>query len=106
MNKLITEFNDIRTKLINNVDQMTDVYFSLECEMVEMYFIIDRCSILLANDLENIIKEYPEFPKEYVPQVKFNFIYEEDEIETHTQVYFNEDQNLIFLGNQTINNNI
>jgi hypothetical protein len=92
---LIQQFIDARQFLLDHLDDMANVYFTCIWDPLMKFTIIKETNIILDKML---IKEFPDFPKQYFPKVKFR-IYEEDhEIEAGVQAYLNTTPSLIFLG--------
>jgi hypothetical protein len=103
MNELTQDFIEIKTSLNQILRDMIQVYLSEMWDNEFMY-------VHIMKEMQNLIKtelvhEFPDFPVDYLPQVKLRFDSDEQIIEAGIQQFLNQDQNLIFLGNVDVGEN-
>lgn len=95
MDDLIKQYIEIRDHLGATITQMCEVYLTDIWDPLMRYMIIKDLNQVISKDLSY---EYPDFPIEYLPKVKFRVDTKETSIEAGIQIYFNKDSNLYFLG--------
>ena len=74
---------------------MTEVYLTGIWDPLMKFVIIKETNSLIERLLE---EQFPDFPKKYLPKVKFRIFEDEHEIEAGVQQYLNTTPELIFLG--------
>lgn len=95
MNELIEKYVQIRSYLQSYISKMIEIYFMDVWNPFMKFTVMKETNNLLKKELES---QFPDFPKQLLPKVKFRIFEDEKEVEATTQNYINEDPNLIFLG--------
>lgn len=99
MGQLIHDFVEVKNYLLDSIDDKLDLF------LTDMWDPL--CKFVLVKELYKVIKselheKFPEFPVEYLPNVRLKVIDEELIIEKHIQGFFNNDKSLMFLANLDI----
>jgi hypothetical protein len=101
---------DDMTSLINDFCQIRDyveqnIATSIECFMTDIWDpLMKHIIIKETQDIykRDIIREFPDFPIEYIPRIRFKIYESEHDIEVGLQNYINEERGLMFLGTNEI----
>lgn len=96
MDKCIDQYIEIRDCLYNKVQQMCEIYFTKIWDPLMKYLIIKETKQLVTRELAH---DFPRFPVDYLPQVKFRIDEKDYYIEAGIQIFLNKYRNLYFLGN-------
>jgi hypothetical protein len=90
---IIKQYIEIRDYLKDYLFQMTEVFFSELWDPLMVHIVIKELRQLITKELSY---RYPDFPIDYLPQVKISK--DDDAVEAGIQIYFNSDKSLRFLG--------
>ena len=92
---MIEQFIEIREYLKSHLRDMAEVYLTGMWDPLIKFVIIKETNKLLEKLMRH---EFPDFPENYFPKVKFRIFEEDQEIEAGIQSYINKTPGLIFLG--------
>lgn len=95
MDDMVEKYIEIREYLTSHLMQMTEVFMTGIWDPCIKFVIIKETNAIIERDL---IKIYPDFPKQYLPKVKFRIFEDDHEIEAGVQQYLNTTPELTFLG--------
>jgi hypothetical protein len=93
------DFIKIREHLTSNLMQMTEVFLTGMWDPLTKFVIIKETNQLIERTLTEM---FPNFPRKYLPKVKFRVFEEDHEIEAGVQQYLNTAPELIFLGTNDV----
>lgn len=99
MTELINEFQQVREYIHSNVATSVEVFMTGMWDPIMKHIIIKETQELLRKE---VIRVFPNFPKEYIPRIRFKIFEEEHNIEVGIQNYINTERDLIFLGTNDI----
>lgn len=95
MDSLIEQFIDIRNYLSSSLIELTQIYFTGLWDPYMRFIIIKETNALVDRVMAH---DFPDFPKEYFPKIKFRILDEIQEINVEIQTYINTRSALTFLG--------
>lgn len=96
---MIDQFVEVREYVMSTIAQQVEVFLTGMWDPMMKFIIIRETVELMRKD---VLHEFPDLPKEHVPQVKFKIFEDEHRIEVGVQNYFNSEKNLTFLGTNDI----
>ncbi len=96
MDDYVEEYITIRDSLLNQLRSMIEVYSAGMWDPLMRYIIVKELQQLVVTDMS---AEFPDFPVQYLPNIKIKFDDDTRFVETGIQVYLNKTGGLIFLGN-------
>lgn len=99
MDDFTEDFIKIREYLTSNLMQMTEVFLTGMWDPLTKFVIIKETNQLIDRTL---VEMFPDFPKKYLPKVKFRVFEEDHEIEAGVQQYLNKTPELTFLGTNDV----
>ena len=99
MEDLVEKYIEIRNYLESYLKQTLNIYFTDIWNPLMKFVVIKETNTLIENVLSNM---YPDFPKKFLPKVKFRIFEDDEEIEAGIQMYLNKASDLTFLGSSTL----
>jgi len=96
---LVDNYIYIRNYLFSNLYQLTELCFTEVWDPIVQYSLVKEANKLIENELQY---QFPKFPSQYLPKVKFKINDDEKEIEAGVQVFLNTIPDLHFLGTADI----
>jgi hypothetical protein len=94
-NELLNQFNLIKQTILENLNSHMSI---MECHIWDPI-----CGLVAIREIKKYINIeiqniFPDFPIEYIPQIFFKFESSEENLEVGVQTYFNDSQNLVYIG--------
>ena len=103
MDEYLEQFLEIRKYLTDHLADMAEVYLTGIWDPLIKFMIIKETNKLLERLMKH---EFPDFPENYFPKVKFRIYDETHEIEAGVQEYLNKTPDSIFLGTSSLDGSI
>jgi len=88
-------FHEVRQHLVEAVEPMLEIYLCGIWDPYCKYIIMKETNQMIDNELSN---KFPNFPRKYLPKVKFRIIERDELTEVSIQNYYNTEGFLNFLG--------
>ena len=99
MTKLINEFCQVREYIHSSVATSVECFMTGMWDPLMKHIIIRETQQLIKRDVK---REFPDFPEELIPNIRFKIFEQEHNIEIGIQNYVTEEKGLIFLGTNDI----